>query len=68
MPSIAAYMKQAYDEDKFGSEFIAGIDARVAEMNATQLRGLYNHLRKTARSSTLEYWKTANLKVISHIE
>ena len=61
-------MKAAYDEDKFGHDFIAGIDSRVAEMNATQLRGLYNHLRKTARGSSLEYWKNANLKVITHIE
>ena len=66
--SIAMFMKQAHDEDKYGSEFIAGIDARVVEMNATQLRGLYNHLKKTARGATLEYWKDANNKLISHIE
>ena len=66
--SIALFMKQAQDEDKFGYEFIAGIDNRVAAMNASQLRGLYEHLKLTARASNNEMWKGANLKIISHLE
>lgn len=69
MPAtIALYIKQAHEEDKFGHEFISGIDLRVQEMNATQLRGLYNHLKRTSREAKIDMWKNANLKLISHIE
>ena len=68
MPSISTYMNEAYREDKFGADFVSRIDQRVQDMNATQLRGLYDHLFYTARRAQTDMWKQANLDRISHIE
>ena len=66
--SIAAYMRDALAEDKFGHEFNAGIDARVFEMNAAQLQGVYQHLNKSAKMAKSSLWRNANREIIGHVE
>ena len=69
MPAgIAAFIRDALAEEKYGEEFNSKIDDRVQEMNAAQLQGIYKHLESEARKSRSDIWRNANNKIISHVE
>lgn len=67
MPSIALFIKELLEEDKYDGTFTSKIDQRIEVLNAAQLQGLYNHLTSTATASKTVMWRQANQEIVSRI-
>lgn len=60
MPRIAEFIKDLLTEDLYGTEFTSKLPERLQQLNAAQLTGMHNHLKKTRESSVFKPWKNAN--------
>lgn len=65
---IAAYVKEAMEETKYGDDFIKNIDVRVQEMNTAQLKKMFEHLTAVASQSGFKVWGDANEELKSKVE
>lgn len=68
MPRIAEYIAELLKEDKFGTKYMEKLPERLEELNAAQLQGMYNHLKKTSNETKFKPWKKANVKLMNSMK